>query len=82
MSHISYYNPPEAARSSEQLRTQLIDITSQFLTNQYTAQVVAYEAALQAGTVTHQQYAEAIKPHTVEQLLQHVEKLYNFVRGK
>lgn len=81
MSHIPYYNETQS-RSGYELRTELVDIISNYIIKQQELYIESMTAAFKEGQITVNELREAIKPITVEHMLQTVESVYGFVNRK
>ena len=87
MSHIPYYNQPDTEskrmnKNGYEIRAEVVAIAKDYLEKQHKANLEYVAKMTELGQKTSEAYVEALKPYTFEQILEHANKIYEFVTAK
>lgn len=87
MSHIPYYNQPEPEnkrmnKNGYEIRAQLIELAKDYMEKQHSANLEYAAKLLEIGKIQESAYLEAMKPYSVEALMEQANKMYDFVSNK
>jgi hypothetical protein len=87
MSHIPYFNQPETEskrmnKNGYEIRAQLVELAKDYLEKHH-ADNLEYTAKLvELGQLQKEAYLAAMKPYSLEAVIEHANKMYEFVTSK
>jgi hypothetical protein len=85
MSHIPYYGQQEDTHMNKngfEIRTDMLTLAKDYIEKQAAINKEYYTKMYEIGKVTTDQYLEAIKPYSFDQVLDKAKELYSFVSSK
>jgi hypothetical protein len=87
MSHIPYFNQPETEskrmnKNGYEIRAQLVELAKDYLEKQHAANLEYTAKLVELGQLQHESYLEAMKPYSLETVIQNASKMYEFVSSK
>lgn len=87
MSHIPYYNQPETEskrmnKNGYEIRADLVAVAKDYIEKQHALNVEYANKMLEVGSITRETYFSMLKPYTFESIIEHANKMYEFVTAK
>jgi hypothetical protein len=87
MSHIPYYNQPETEskrmnKNGYEIRAELVAVAKDYIEKQQAINKEYANKMLEIGTITQEEYMKMLKPYTFESIIEHANKMYEFVTAK
>jgi RecA/RadA recombinase len=87
MSHIPYYNQPDTEskrmnKNGYEIRAELVAVAKDYIEKQHATNVEYANKMLEVSALTTQEYLNMLKPYTFESILEHANKMYEFVASK
>ena len=69
-------------KNGYEIRAQLVEIAKDYVEKQHSANMAYTAKLVELGQVQQEAYLEAIKPYSFEAVLEHANKMYEFVTNK
>lgn len=87
MSHIPYYNQPDTEsrkmnKNGYEIRADLVAVAKDYIEKQHALNVEYAAKMLELGNINRQAYLDMLKPYTFDSILEHANKMYDFVTSK
>lgn len=87
MSHIPYFNQPETEgkrmnKNGYEIRTQIVELAKDYLEKQHAANMEYAAKLVELGQMQQEAYLEIIKPYSFESIIEHANKMYDFVTNR
>ena len=84
MSHVPYYNQTDTVskkmnKNGYEIRAELVAIAKDYIEKQHAANVEYMTKLIALGQVDQSEYLKALKPYTIEAIIEQANKLYGFV---
>jgi hypothetical protein len=87
MSHIPYFNQSETeskrmSKNGYEIRAQLVELSKEYLEKQHEANVQYASKMFELGKLQQKEYLDMLKPYTLDSIIEHANKMYDFVTSK
>ena len=87
MSHIPYYGqtegkPMQPTKNGYEIRAQIIELAKDYVEKQAKANIEYVEKLQTLGKTSIQEYTDAFKPYTLQDIMAKAQEMYSFVSAK
>ena len=87
MRHIPYYNQPDTEsrkmnKNGYEIRADLVAVAKDYIEKQHALNVEYANKMLELGNINRQAYLDMLKPYTFDNIIEHANKMYEFVTAK